>query len=194
MFKTSLSLLLATSALSAGAGQADTAGFASRFFDNTYLIALEQGTEQSRKVSGLGFGGFDLAGGDPIAFERWYRSSWKDSTFTFMTQVNKNWGVVWGLRTGESGPKYTISPGLTLGIITQRQLSPNFYISLQATTLIGNKLTEKPCTANYGDVGGVHVVNCRLAAAPIAPAETLKYLVHDSPNRHKLAIKLVLTF
>jgi hypothetical protein len=44
--------------------------------------------------------------------------------------------------------------------------------------------------ADFGDVGGVEQVNCRLAATEMAPAETLKYLVNElPPERHDVQIR-----
>ena len=35
--------------------------------------------------------------------------------------------------------------------------------------------------ANYGDIGGVQQVNCRLAATELMPETTLSYLLHRAP-------------
>lgn len=36
-------------------------------------------------------------------------------------------------------------------------------------------LTERACTADCGDIGGIQRVNCRLAASALLPEETLRY-------------------
>jgi hypothetical protein len=43
------------------------------------------------------------------------------------------------------------------------------------------KLREKSCTADYGEIGGVQEVNCRMAASILPPSETLKYKFNDKP-------------
>jgi hypothetical protein len=36
--------------------------------------------------------------------------------------------------------------------------------------------------ADYGDIGGVQSVNCRLAASELPPQETLKHLFNQAPH------------
>jgi hypothetical protein len=48
-------------------------------------------------------------------------------------------------------------------------------LSLSVSTTLGSILTERACTADYGDIGGVRRVNCRLAASALPPEETLRY-------------------
>jgi hypothetical protein len=43
-------------------------------------------------------------------------------------------------------------------------------------------LKEKTCLAAFGELGSESLVNCRLAATPLPPSETLKYLLHESPT------------
>lgn len=160
------------------------------FKSNTYLMGLEYGTEQSRKANALGYGGFELAKGGNVDFSHWYRTKWKDTSITFMTQVNSNFGIIWGFSTGEKGPKYYISPGFTLGFAGVHKLSKAVTLSFKATTQFGSRLTEDTCSADYGELGGVQVVNCRLAATPMAPAETLRYLANQGPNKHKVSFNL----
>ena len=77
--------------------------------------------------------------------------------------------------------KYTIAPSLKLGLVAQIQPASNMVVSFRATTILGGSLNEKSCTADYGDIGGVQRVNCRLAASTLAPQDTLNYLVRQRP-------------
>lgn len=193
MLKLSATLALALLSTNGYASAVSLKGF-DTFKSNTFLMGLEYGTEQSRKANSLGYGGFELAKGGDVDFSHWYRTKWKDTSITFMTQLSPNFGVIWGFNTGEKGPKYYISPGLTLGFAGMHKLSKTVTLSFKATTQFGSRLTEEACTADYGELGGVQVVNCRLAAAPMEPAETLKYLANEGPNKHKISINLVWQF
>ena len=88
----------------------------------------------------------------------------------------------WGLSTGERGQKYRIEPGLKIGFLVQTEISRNSTISLSATTILAGMLTEETCIADYGAIGGVQTVNCRLAASTLPPAETLQHLFDDPPT------------
>lgn len=157
--------------------------------NTTTLIEIRQGSDLSRRVSGLRSQGFESAGGEQVAFSHWYGSNWTDMRATWMTQLSANTGLIWGLGTGEQGRKYSISPSLKLGFIHQAHLGRRTVLTLRATTTLGGRLREKSCTADYGDIGGVQTVNCRLAASPLEPAETLRYLFNDkSGERHQLSI------
>ena len=61
-------------------------------------------------------------------------------------------------------------------------------LSLTVSGIFGGRLTESPCEADYGDIGGIQTVNCRLAASVLAPEETLKYLMNAAPNRLSLSL------
>lgn len=148
----------------------------------TYLVDVSQDSRLSRQIRSLQNGGFETADGQWVGFERWYASRWRDTKLSWMTQVNPNFGVTWGLSTGESAPKYTLAPGLQLGFIFQSQPHKNGHVAFSASTVLGGRLREKPCTANYGDIGGVQLVNCRLAASVLEPAATLNYLYNDKPG------------
>jgi hypothetical protein len=45
-------------------------------------------------------------------------------------------------------------------------------------------MEEKTCVADYGDIGGIQAVNCRLAATALEPAETLQYLYNEKPSSY----------
>ncbi|TIP07073.1 MAG: hypothetical protein E5X90_20540, partial [Mesorhizobium sp.] len=66
-------------------------------------------------------------------------------------------------------------------------------LSLSVTSTFGGNLSEKPCVADYGDLG-TYSVNCRLAAGETAPEDTLKYLVNATPERLRLWLNYRVTF
>lgn len=146
----------------------------------TSLIELHQGSDLSSKVRAAKAQGFETAVGDTVAFAPWYSTRWTDVRVSWLTQISRSTGIIWGLNTGERGAKYSISPGLKLGFIHQERLGPTTVLMLRATTTLGTRLREKTCTADYGDIGGVQTVNCRLAATELAPEETLAHLFNQS--------------
>ena len=151
------------------------------FRQATHLIELRQGSYLSRNAASLRNGGYQLAGGEEVSMRRWYDTQWVDVGASWMTQLTDNVGVIYGLSTGEQAQKYTIAPSLKLGLVAQFQPASNMVVSFRATTILGGSLNEKSCTADYGDIGGVQRVNCRLAASTLAPQETLNYLVRQRP-------------
>jgi hypothetical protein len=108
-----------------------------------------------------------------------------------LTRLGPRAGLIWGLNTGERGAKYRIHPGLKLGIILQHQMSPRSALTLRLTTAIGGGLRERNCIADYGEIGGVQPVNCRLAAAPVAPEDTLR---HTLRIRSRAASRIELSY
>ncbi|MDO8887055.1 MAG: hypothetical protein Q7V16_00580 [Hydrogenophaga sp.] len=172
-------LVLVMASLAATAASLDVGA---SFSSATYLIGVSQDNRLSRQVKGLQNGGFETSGGQWVGFERWYAPRWRDTKLTWMTQVNRNVGLTWGFSTGENAPKYSIQPGLQLGFIFQSQPHKNGYVAITGSTVVGGRLREKTCTANYGDIGGVQRVNCRLAASTLAPDTTLNYLINDKPE------------
>jgi hypothetical protein len=148
----------------------------------THLVRVEFGTGLSRTVTQARSGGYESAQGHWISMDRWYRSTWKDLRLTWLTQLDENNGLIWGLGTGERGEKFTIEPSLKLGWLHQRPLGRHGLLALRLTAVLGGRLKERGCVADYGAVGGVQAVNCRLAATPLPPAETLKLLFHEPPK------------
>lgn len=185
--------LLAKAAATDAAGRHDLQN--SSFLAATYLLDIQQGSQLSRNAHGLRAGGYELAGGAAVSFKDWYKTRWVDASITWMTQVTENFGVIVGTSTGERAKKYVINPGLKLGVIAQAPVSKNAVLSFRATTILGGELKERSCTADYGDIGGVQEVNCRLAAATLPPAETLKYLLNEKPiNRNQVSVMLTWRF
>ena len=165
-----------------------------RIWETTSVINVRQGSAQSERVAGLGRGGFERADGSWKSFEQWYAPRFPEMRFDYMTQLTPNFGILWGVSTGERGQKYAIEPGLKLGAIVQAEIGPAFTIALLGTRMFNNRLREKPCFADYGEIGAFEV-NCRLAATSLPPAETLKYLINDrSPERYWLGMRAKLSF
>ena len=163
---------------------------------STHLVELAQVSENSRAVSRLRAGAYETALGQSVSFDRWYRASGlQDTRLTWMTQLHRDWGLLWGFGTGEQGEKYKIAPSLKLGFVFQTPLGQRARFSIRATTLLGGRLSERPCTADYGDIGGVQQVNCRLAASTLRPADTLQHLLNQGPvDRTDVQIRYVYPF
>lgn len=158
---------------------------------NIHIIEMQQGSALSVRASSLASGGYELADGRYQAFRGWYSSSWPDMHITWLGQVTKDFGLIFGVSTGERGKKYTIDPSVKLGFIAQAMNGRNTTITLQATTILGGMLREKTCTADYGEIGGTQEVNCRLAATTMQPADTLTYLVKEKPaNRVHITLSV----
>lgn len=112
-----------------------------------------------------------------------------------LTVVTDRVGVFWGFNTGEEGQKYRIEPGFKLGFILRQDLTRDSDISISARTILGGTLEEQTCTADYGAIGGVQKVNCRLAASPLPPSETLDYLVREPPeDQFEIDLRYTLRF
>jgi hypothetical protein len=112
-----------------------------------------------------------------------------------MTEINPNLGVIWGFSTGEKAEKYEISRSVTIGFAYSTQIDKTSFLSIRGTTILGGNLREKTCTADYGDIGGIQEVNCRLAASPLPPSETLMHLFNDKPlNKDLFFIRYIKYF
>ena len=172
------------------------ASFGRGFIEDTYFLVAEQGTNMSKKIEDIRHESIESAFGEKISFKNWYKNkyNWIDSKFLWFTQVEKNTAILWGVTTGEKGEKYTIQPSLYLGFLEKYELSKNSDISLQLVFQLGGKLKEKVCIADYGEIGGIQKVNCRLAATELAPKETLKYLFNEYPKNHQFMFKYNLIF
>lgn len=145
----------------------------------------------SNFVRAVSRGGTQLSNGSPVPFRPWYSSDMPDLRVTMLTPLRSDFGILWGFGTGERGKKYRIEPSLKLGFIASHRPSENSTLSLSVTAVVGGFLKERPCVANYGSIGGVQTVNCRLAASPMRPAETMDYLFDDPPRDR---IEIAVTF
>lgn len=151
------------------------------FIQSTYLIEITQDSSLSLKARNLSLGGFETSGGNWVGFNSWYSTKWSDTSFSWITQLNPHLGLIWGLSSGERAEKHSIDPGLRLGFLFQTQSGKRSLFSISGSTILGGRLREKTCTADYGEIGGVQEVNCRLAATVLEPSETLKYLYNEKP-------------
>ncbi|WP_143226564.1 hypothetical protein [Actibacterium pelagium] len=136
----------------------------------------------STTVQDASWGALPLRDGSEIPLNEWYSDDARDWHVTFLTSLSQNFGIIWGLGIGEEGEKYRIDPSLTLGFIYNEKLSDSSSLSLRFTAVLGGHLNERPCTANYGAIGGVQQVNCRFAATPLRPADTLDLLFDEAPR------------
>lgn len=153
-------------------------------FSQTHWVGIQFGSALSAQMRNMSREGYELSNGQPVLFDRWYRTQWQDLQLTFMTELHPQWGLIWGFGTGERGPKYRIDPSLQLGFLFQQPLSQHSSWSVRATTRLGGRLREKTCSASYG-IQGYQVpqtVNCRLAASELSPQETLKFLINEAPR------------
>lgn len=159
---------------------------------HTVLLHLEQGGPFSKTISAIRLQGFDLSSGQYQTMAAFYSTQWTDLRATFLTQINPRFGVVWGISTGEQGKKYRIDPGMQLGFIYLQPLTERTDLRIRAHALLGGRLREKPCVGDFGAIGGVQLVNCRLAATPLSPDQTLQYLLNEKP-RPSWSFRLTLT-
>lgn len=154
---------------------------AQSFLDDTALVGLTAGGELSDTAADIARGGYELADGRRVRMRDWYHSDWTDLHVDFLTRIGPDTGILWGVGTGEAGEKYRIRPSLRLGLIQQFHISDSGLLTLQLAATLGGRLKEKPCVADFGAIGGVQKVNCRLAASPLPPGESLSYLLDEKP-------------
>lgn len=154
----------------------------------THFVGIYQGSDLTTAALRLEHGGYELSDGTWVDFRNWYHSDWTDMRFEMLTQFSDNFGILWGASTGEYAEKLTIEPSIHLGFIVQQHPTPSTTLSFTASTILWGSLKESPCTADYGAIGGIQAVNCRLAASPLPPAATLNYMAHAAPSRLTLSI------
>ena len=164
----------------------------SEVLQDTYLLDVYAGSARSDLATGLRSGGYELSGGNAVNFDDWYKPRLPDLTVLLLSELSPNFGISWGLSSGEVAEKYRIDPALHLGFTVQTELFPNATLSLTIQTLLGGRLREKSCTADYEEEG-ISEVNCRLAASLMPPEETLDYLL-DVAARDEARITLRLSF
>ena len=162
---------------------------------STQFVEVHQGGVLSRRMSDLRGGGYETAQGQWVDFGRWYTTRWADTRVGWMTQLDPNWGLLWGFGTGERAPKYRISPSFKLGLLYVTRPTRDSQFTLRWTASVGGNLRESACSADYGVVAGVQQVNCRLAASSLAPADTLQYLNRaSSRERRTLSLEYRIQF
>lgn len=143
----------------------------------TSLAGAWAGSSRSSLAASLGVGGYELSDGTRVSFRQWYQPRIQTMNLLFRSEVAEGTDLVWGVATAESGKKYRISAGVWLGLHHQARLGRNATLSASLLTLVGGGLHERPCQADYGELGGGVSVNCRLAASALPPDQTLDYLV-----------------
>lgn len=163
--------------------------------DRTYLVGVAMGSSLSVIPRSAQSSGYELSDGTPVRFDRWYQERVPNLQFDFVTEIAPDLGFLWGVGTGEYGEKYRIDPSLRVGLLYTRPVGRNGVLSLRLTTRLGGHLRERSCTADYGDIGGVQRVNCRLAATPLEPSETLDFLWNERPgDRLQASVGLLFRF
>jgi hypothetical protein len=154
------------------------------FWNSTNVIEIKQGSELSNKMNAYRMGGYELSNGAPLTLKNWYTPTFTDTRVTYMTQVHKKVGLIWGFSTGENAQKYSVDPSIKLGLVFRHEFDKTSALSLRGTTILAGRLRESACTANYGEIGGVQQVNCRMAASPMQPSQTLQYLYNEKPYNY----------
>ena len=172
--------------------RADGPLFSDAFWEDTALVSVTVGGPRADYVASFARGGYELSDGTPIRMRQWYRAGLRDLNLTLLTSITPDFGVMWGMGLGDRGAKYRIEPSLRLGLIWQTRVGRDSWLALRATTDLGGRIREHPCTADFGDLGGVQPVNCRLAASPLPPDRTLD-LLFDEKLRGNTEIGITLT-
>lgn len=150
--------------------------------DYTHLVEVRAGSGLSQLARDAVFLDQIYSDGSSIDMTPWYASGWQDLQMTWLTEIDAANGVFWGFSTGEEGGKYRIDPALTLGFLSVQDLEDGWTVSLSTTFRFGGRLTEDACTADYGEIGGIQQVNCRMSGSFLPPAETLDYLWDEAPE------------
>lgn len=166
--------------LAVACSQGTRPALASDLFSDTFLIGMFQGSNRSTLGRSLGNGGFELSTGEFFSLRELYTPDIPQVSVLFLRQLSPSFGVIWGLGTPEKAPKYEIEPSLYLGFLYQHELFDNAFVSVRGIYPIGGKLRELSCIGDFGEIGGVQEVNCRLAADILPPAETLNFLATAS--------------
>jgi hypothetical protein len=164
-------------------------------YPRTTLLEIRREQPPVRDLELVKFGGYELADGRFQSFNNWYAGRLVTTRAEFVTQFSPGIALLWGLSTGENREKYQLQPAVRIGILAVRSLGGSTTLSFSARTTFAGRLRERPCTANYGDIGGVQSVNCRLAASEMAPADTLQYLWNfRQPDHTQATIRLTTLF
>lgn len=179
MNRVALLLLLASGLVSQAQAQSDT-----QVQTQTQLVDIRLNAGFARQLQPVRSGGYEAAQGDWVSFQRWYAPTWRDTSVTWMTPLSPHVGLLWGVSTGERAAKYTVAPGLRLGAVYQADLGRHTSLSFKAVHVLGGRLKERSCQANYGAISGDAEVevNCRLAASTLAPSDTLKLMLGGKPD------------
>jgi hypothetical protein len=157
-----------------------TPAMAEGILEDTFLLNFSIGSNRSDIIREFSVGGYELSDGTPVDFARWYSPRHPDLNLLFLTQINSRFGVTWGFSTGEFGEKYRIDPGLWIGFVYRADVGKQASLTLSALTMLGGDLREFACLGDYGEIGGIQSVNCRLAAGILPPEDTLNFLANEA--------------
>lgn len=171
-------------ALPAGLGHAQSAWLIEEqgFWSQTALTGFSFDGLNAGAVRDAARQSFELSGGDAVDLSRWYGPRFPNFTVSFESALNENVSLIWGGSLGEAGEKYRLGPSATLGLALRQQVGRRGTLQLKLVMQHGGALRERSCIGDFGAIGGLQEVNCRLAASTLAPAETLQYLWND-PNQ-----------
>ena len=167
--------------------------FDNSFAQSTHLIEIREESNLNQRARSLRDGNYETSGGDRIDFYKWYSPAIPEFHVSLLTQLSRNFGILWGFGTGERADKYTINPSMRIGFVLQNQFRKNQSLTLVGDTYLGGEMNEHSCVADYGDIGGIREVNCRLAASVLTPEETLDYLEYGKRSS-SIRISYKLTF
>jgi hypothetical protein len=165
----------------------------STFLSKTQLIGLSFDGHNSAIVRQAARQGFELSTGKTADVARWYAPRFPNITAVFSTELGRGAALIWGGSLGEAGVKYTLSPSAVLGLSLRQSLGPRSAVHLQIYGQFGGALHETECIGDYGALGGLQKVNCRLAASVLPPDQTLGYLWNQPPSL-QTTVKLTYMF
>lgn len=152
---------------------------AQNVWDQTFLLDVRVGSVRSDIALDLSAGRYALEDGTMVELSDWYRPRFPDLNILFLTEIQPSFAAIWGISAGETGQKYTIDPGLWVGALYRADLGRNQALTVSARTLLGGAFKERTCVAFYTILDDFAQVNCRLAASPLPPDETLAFLVSE---------------
>ncbi len=164
-------------ALLSAAGAAQPRDYATEgdFWAQTMLRGLSFDGLNSGIVRHAARQSFELSGGGAVDLGKWYSPDFPNLSASFETKVSRNMSLVWGGSLGEAGAKYRLGPSGTIGFVMRQPVGAHGTLSLEVIAQTGGALREGTCRADYGSIGGVQAVNCRLAASTLSPRQTLQY-------------------
>lgn len=156
---------------------------------NTRVIGLSIQAMNSGVVRDAARYSYDLSGGERVDLSGWYTPQSPSLTAILATDLAPNVALIWGGSTGEQGQKYWLGPTGVLGLALQRPLDGAAQIRFEVVGYFGGALRESPCLGDYGALGGMQRVNCRLAASYLPPADTLP-LMWNIPESTEMVVKM----
>ena len=149
------------------------------FWAQTALRGISFDGLNSETVRHAARQGYELSNGQMVDLSRWYSPRFPNLSTMFETQINSDFSLIWGASLGESGEKYRLGPSGTIGFALRRPMGKHATLNFEVVAQTGGALSEGLCIADYGAIGGVQPVNCRLAASTMSPKKTLEYRWDD---------------